>query len=148
MVKKFDDIKKAAFNTFKDLFTAPDEEPLNPLDHPFDLIPNLVQEADNLLLTAPISMKELKTALFKMNPDSAPGPDGFTAKFYTSCWDMIKLDLLRMVRHTQTTNKLGGSTNSAFLTLIPKEKGAIHFSRFRPISLCNLSYKIVTKNNC
>lgn len=40
---------------------------------------------------------------------------------------------------------MGGSTNSAFLALIPKEKGATHFSRFRPISLCNLSYKIITK---
>ena len=64
LVKKFDDIKKAAFNTFKDLFTAPDEDPLNPLDHPIDLIPNLVQDADNLFLTTPISMKELKIALF------------------------------------------------------------------------------------
>ena len=65
LVKKFDDIKKAAFNTFKDLFTAPDADPLNPLDHPFELIPNLVQDADNLFLTAPISMKELKTSLFE-----------------------------------------------------------------------------------
>ena len=50
-----------------------------------------------------------------------------------------------MVRHSQTTCRIGGSTNSAFLTLIPKEKGAISFSRFRPVSLCNLSYKIITK---
>ena len=64
LVKKIDDIKKAAFNTFKDLFTALDEDLLNPLDHPFDLIPSLVQDADNLFLTTPISMKELKIALF------------------------------------------------------------------------------------
>jgi hypothetical protein len=35
--------------------------------------------------------------------------------------------------------------NSAFLVLIPKEKGAISFDRFQPISLCNTSYKILTK---
>ena len=80
-----------------------------------------------------------------MKPDSAPGPDGFTARFFTTCWDTIKIELLRMVRFTQSSNNLGRNTNSAFLTLIPKEKGAAHFSRFRPISLCNLSYKIVTK---
>ena len=80
-----------------------------------------------------------------MKLDSAPGPDGFMARFYTSCWDIIKLDLLRMVRHSQSTCRIGGSTNSTFLTLIPKEKGATSFSRFRPISLCNLSYKIITK---
>ena len=100
LIKDFEEIKKAAFLTFKDLFSALDEEPLNPLDHPFDLIPPLIQEADNLLLIAPISLKELKRALFRMKPDSAPGPDGFTTRFYTSCWDIIKLDLLRMVRHS------------------------------------------------
>ena len=31
------------------------------------------------------------------------------------------------------------------MALIPKEKGARNFSRFRPISLCNTGYKIVTK---
>jgi hypothetical protein len=50
-----------------------------------------------------------------------------------------------MIRKSQVSNKLGGSTNSAFLALIPKEKGALNFSRFRPISLCNTGYKILTK---
>ena len=85
LIKDPEEIKKAAFLFFKDLFSAPEDSPLNPTDHPFDLIPPLIQEADNLLLTAPISLKELKRALFRMKPDSAPGPDGFSAIFYTSC---------------------------------------------------------------
>lgn len=50
-----------------------------------------------------------------------------------------------MVRKSQACQKIGGSTNSAFLALIPKEKGANTFSRFRPISLCNIGYKLITK---
>jgi hypothetical protein len=50
-----------------------------------------------------------------------------------------------MIRRSQSNRNLGGSTNSAFLALIPKEKGASNFNRFRPISLCNTSYKILTK---
>ena len=50
-----------------------------------------------------------------------------------------------MVRKSQRCIKIGGSTNSAFLALIPKEKDACNFSRFRPISLCNTGYKIITK---
>ena len=50
-----------------------------------------------------------------------------------------------MVKKSQSCAKIGGSINSAFLALIPKEKGASDFSRFRPISLCNTSYKLVTK---
>ena len=50
-----------------------------------------------------------------------------------------------MVSKSQRCDKIGGSTNSAFLALIPKEKDAKSFDRFRPISLCNIGYKIITK---
>ena len=96
-------------------------------------------------MTAPISTEEISKALHGMNPDKAPGPDGFTARFYTTCWDIIQKDLVKMVRKSQNCSKIGGSTNSSFLALIPKEKGAQNFSRFRPISLCNMGYKVITK---
>ena len=50
-----------------------------------------------------------------------------------------------MVTKYQRCEKIGGSTNSVFLALIPKEKDANTFDRFRPISLCNIGYKIITK---
>ena len=50
-----------------------------------------------------------------------------------------------MVSKSQRCSKIGGSTNSAFLALIPKEKEAKSFDRFGPISLCNIGYKIITK---
>lgn len=42
-------------------------------------------------------------------------------------------------------NKMGGNTKSSYLALIPKESNPSTFNRFRPISLCNSSYKIVIK---
>ena len=80
-----------------------------------------------------------------MEPDKAPGPDGFMNRFLKICWKTIKNDLHKMVIKSQTCNKIGGSTNSAFLVLIPKEKGATSFNRFRHISLCNIGYKFITK---
>jgi hypothetical protein len=80
-----------------------------------------------------------------MEADKALGPDGFTTHFYKACWPIIKEDLLRMVRKSQNCFKIRGSTNSTFLALIPKEKGLSNFSRFHPISFCNMSYKLVTK---
>ena len=50
-----------------------------------------------------------------------------------------------MVIKSKSCNKIGGITNSAFLALIPKEKGATSFNRFRHISLCNIGYRIITK---
>jgi hypothetical protein len=57
-----------------------------------------------------------------MEPDKSPGPDGFTtcsSKFY---WKIIKNDLHIMIQNSQSYNNIGGSTNSVFLALIPKEK--------------------------
>ena len=50
-----------------------------------------------------------------------------------------------MIWWVQRKGKLGGFTNSTFLALIPKENRPSSFSRFHPISLCNSSYKILTK---
>ena len=50
-----------------------------------------------------------------------------------------------MVKAFQTKAKVGGNTNSTFLSLIPKESKPTSFNRFRPISLCNASYKILSK---
>eukprot|EP00253_Pinus_taeda_P034834 PITA_34834 len=135
MVKDFEGIKRATFTFFKELYSAPADPPIDAHAYLINIIPLYVQGYVNTMLTAPISME----------PDKAPGPDGFTARFLQSCWSTINKDLLRMVRKSQSCSKIGGSTNSAFLVLLPKEKGASDFSRFRPISLCNTSYKLITK---
>jgi hypothetical protein len=57
----------------------------------------------------------------------------------------MKKDLHKMVLKSQDCKKVGGNTNSTFLALILKEKGANSFNRFRPISLCNIGYKIISK---
>jgi hypothetical protein len=40
---------------------------------------------------------------------------------------------------------MGSATNSSFLALILKEFGATSLDRFKLISLCNVSYKIMAK---
>jgi ribonuclease HI/exonuclease III len=143
--KKYEEIKLAAHSFYKNLFTEELETPPSQDLYPLSVVPNLLNEDDNRLLTAPITIEEISKVLQAMNPDKAPGPDGFTPRFYTACWDIVKKDLVKMVRKSQNCSKIGGSTNSSFLALIPKEKGAQSFARFRPISLCNTGYKIITK---
>jgi hypothetical protein len=138
-------IKAAATEAFENLYTETQRTDIDPKEYPLSLVPKLIQEDFNNNLTKEVTQQEIKEALDQMNPDKAPGPDGFTARFYQHSWDIIKSDLTKLIRKSQTCSKLGGGTNSAFLALIPKEKGAISFDRFRPISLCNTSYKILTK---
>ena len=90
-------------------------------------------------------MEEIRQAVDSMEEDRAPGPDGYNVNFIKIYWNIIKRDLFKMIKKSQSCNKIGGSTNSAFLALIPKEKEAHSFERFRPISLCNIGYKLITK---
>lgn len=80
-----------------------------------------------------------------MEPNKAPGPDGFLIHFYRICWELIKSDLLRMIHGFMRKTKVRGRINSTFLALIPKEANPTSFERYRPISVCNASYKIVAK---
>jgi hypothetical protein len=78
--------------------------------------------------------------------DKAPSPDGFTGRFYKTCWEIISSDVLA------TLNAIYGGhvfkfrlLNSAFVSLLPKKVDAISVKDFRPISLIHSFAKLVTK---
>ena len=52
---------------------------------------------------------------------------------------------MRMLKNAFQKKKIGRNTKSSFLALIPKEPNSTNFDRYNPISLCNLSYKILIK---
>jgi hypothetical protein len=100
---------------------------------------------DNLKLNMLIEEDEIFKVIQQFHLDKSRGPDGFTLHFYKICWSIIKFDFIRMLKYVQKSNRMGGATNSSFLALIPKEKGVASFDRFKPITLCNVSYKIMSK---
>ena len=108
-------------------------------------VPSLVNAKDNHVLMKPFSEKEIVEFIWVMELDKALGTNGFSVHFYKVCWSIIKTDLVRMVSAFQRKSKVGGCTNSTFLALIPKEVNPSSFDRFHPISLCNVSYKILAK---
>jgi hypothetical protein len=100
---------------------------------------------DNDELTKQVMREDILEALMQFKPDKAPGPNGFTAHFYKICWYIIKFDLVRMTHYVNKSMRMGGATNLSFLSLIPKKRHSISFSMFEPISLCNVSYNIMSK---
>lgn len=92
-----------------------------------------------------ISKEEVLEVIWSLELDKAPGPDGFSIHFFLVCQSFVRRDLIKMLNWTRTKCKVGGRTSSSFLALIPKKSKAIDFSRFRPISLCNSSYKVLSK---
>ena len=63
---------------------------------------------------------------------------------YTS-WTLLGDELLSAVDCTRVSGCIPPSLNSTFLALIPKKVNPFTFADFRPISLCNLLYKLISK---
>lgn len=75
----------------------------------------------------------------------APGLVGFTINFFHHCWDLLKHEVLEIVEESRQKHWVLPSLNATFFMLIPKETGATDPGKFRPISLCNVIYKIISK---
>ena len=92
-----------------------------------------------------ISLQEVREAVFQMKEGTSPGPDGFTVNFFHHFWEMIKIYVWNIVEQYRLSGHIIPSLNSTFLTLIPKGEGVDSPNKFKPISLCNVVYKIITK---
>ncbi|XP_019260712.1 PREDICTED: uncharacterized protein LOC109238686 [Nicotiana attenuata] len=87
-------IGKATCDLYHDLFTNPGGVIREVL---LSCIPSMITPEDNVILSADPTLQELKEVVFSMNPTSVARPDDFNGKFYQSCWDIIKDDLLNVV---------------------------------------------------
>ncbi|KAE9614613.1 putative RNA-directed DNA polymerase [Lupinus albus] len=88
---------------------------------------------------------EVKSVVFAMNGEGAPGPDGFGGCFYQHFWDVVHIDVCNSVRQFFTQGWLLPNLNSNKVILIPKFHGADSIEDFRPIALDNFHFKIITK---
>lgn len=98
-----------------------------------------------MLLEAPISIDEVKNAIWACSGDRALGPDGFTFKFLKTYWNTFYDGIMDFIRYFEFYGKLAKGCNSSFITLIPKVKDPVFLSKFRSISLIGPLYKIITK---
>ncbi|CAA7024809.1 unnamed protein product [Microthlaspi erraticum] len=91
------------------------------------------------------SLEEIKDAVFVLPKNKAPGPDGFTVEFFTLSWDLVRNDLISAVKDFFLNGTLTRQVNATVISLIPKILGASVLSDFRPISLCNTVYKVISR---
>ncbi|KAL9679265.1 hypothetical protein QQ045_017121 [Rhodiola kirilowii] len=109
------------------------------------MIPKLVTEEMNNKLREPFTEGEIKRALFQMHPTKAPGLDGFSAIFYQSNWDVVGSEIVKEALHCLNNGRLNAELNETLVVLIPKVKKVERVEGLRPISLCNVVMKIITK---
>lgn len=108
-------------------------------------ISKVVTEQQNAELLRPISDEEVRDAAFHMHPDKAPGPDGMTPTFFQKNWKVVGKDVVHLTRKFFLTGVIGENMNATNILLIPKKKHPSLSTELRPIALCNVVMKIVTK---
>ena len=108
-------------------------------------IPQL-KEDEQESLEKDLTLEELKDALASFADNKSPGEDGFTKEFYQTFFDLIGKDLLNSYNDSFQKGSLSISQKRGTITLIPKgEINLTDLKNWRPISLLNVDYKLLSK---
>lgn len=106
---------------------------------------NTVTEEQNVQLMESISNEEVKDAVFSMHAEKAPGYDGLNPAFYQTYWSVVEEDVVGFCKHFFATGELQPEFNRTLVCLILKVKKPKQMSELRPISLCNVLFRILSK---
>ena len=80
-----------------------------------------------------------------MHPTKALGPNGMSAIFFQKYWGIVGNDVICIVLNVLNSNMSMVEINKTNITLVPKIKNPTKMTDFRPISLCNVVYKLISK---
>lgn len=92
-----------------------------------------------------ITTEEVKTAVFSMHTDKSPGRDGLNPAFYQTFWPIVGPDVVQFCQNYLRTGELPHESNSTVVCLIPKKKNPQIMQDLRPISLCNVVIRVLSK---
>jgi hypothetical protein len=136
--------KKYITSYYKSLFR-------NPQGNDFQLDESLkedipqVKDRENETLIQHFIKDEIKNAIFKMEHNKSPRPDGYPAEFYQVFWEILKNDPMVLFQEFHKGNLPLYILNFGIIIFLPKCKEATTIQQYRPICLLNISFKIFTK---
>ena len=87
----------------------------------------------------------MEDAFKQMHLTKASGPDGMFTIFFQKYWNIVGNDVICMVLNVLNFNILVAEINKTNITLVPKKKNPAKMTEFRPISLSNVVYKLISK---
>ncbi|KAL0281811.1 UNVERIFIED_CONTAM: LINE-1 reverse transcriptase [Sesamum radiatum] len=137
-----DRIRDSAASYFENLLSGQGAQP-SASDFPFQF-PKISEAIGNNLCSIP-SEEDIKETVFSIDKNSVAGPDGFSSSFYHACWDFIARDIYDAVRDFFSGTPMPRSFTATTIVLIPKVDFPQTWNDFRPISLCNVTNKILSK---
>ena len=117
----------------------------NQIEEALEATTMVVMEEMNLELVAPFKKAEVDMALKHMDLLKAPRPDGMPPLFFQQFWPTIGDEVAEAILTCLNTGSIPPSINRTFITLIPKVKSPVRVSDYRPIALCNILHKLISK---
>ena len=102
-------------------------------------------DEEKVSISGAASVEEVKNALWSLKAYKAPGPDGLHAGFFNRFWLIVGNSVIDLVKKVFVERKVPEFLNRTHIVLIPKIQGPETLGNYRPISLCNTIYKVITK---
>lgn len=110
-----------------------------------NLLPYRCSDLEKESLIKDVTAHEITKVLFAMPNEKSPGPDGYTIEFYKAAWTVIGTEFILAIQSFFAKGFLPKGVNTTILALIPKTTGARTMKDYRPISCCNVFYKVISK---
>ena len=107
-------------------------------------VPKLVTEEMNSCLAKEIEDIEVKLVAFQLEAYKVAVLGGYNGFFYQRYWETVKEDVIKVVKCYFSNGRLLRELNMIDIVLIPKTKAPEEVAQFRPISLYNFAYKVIS----
>lgn len=135
-------IEQLIVDYFSQIYTSSNPQNLEPI---MEAVETSVTEDMNTRLSQEFTATEVVQALHQMYPTKAPGPDGMSALFYQKYWHVVGPKVNSAVLEILNSGHMLKKINYTHIALIPKKTDPQKMTEYRPISLCNVIYKLVSK---
>ncbi|KAK3204566.1 hypothetical protein Dsin_018612 [Dipteronia sinensis] len=138
-------VKKEAIRHFQTILGYP-----RPVSHGIgstlsNIIDKVISNGQADFMGRDVTDDVIREVCFSLQPNKAPGRDGFNFHFFKITWDIVGEDVISAVQEFFRSGLLLKKLNATILALVSKVPNPSKMKDFRPISCCNTLYKIIAK---